>query len=765
MKNIIKITIALLALLFTATAQAQNLLDYTSGDLSVKVLNNLFGELISNEFGGQDPLLNAIKIFNSGVLIVGGILASYTTFAGIIGTAHDGEMMGKKFSSVWIPIRYSIGTALILPVVGGGYCLIQVLVMWLVLAGVGLADTVYVAWMSNPVLNSDVKVAAYGNNGILPVAENIFAMNIYIEAHDKAQDERYIQFFGKTNYQAVEQDNQIFFGSDKNKKSGGTITFPEPKNITINRKEHTNNPGVIGNIGQLFQSVDFSQLTDEHKKQTYILNNKLNALAKQAVLEQENGTLNPELTYQKIKEYAHDYKLAIDNKGQEYTKNLNLLSSAVQNGWLVAGFSFFNNINVNNNLTNSIQSVSQAQANMNYKKFGAYEKDALKYLSIVPKVLSNSKNPQVIANLDDDYQEQETASSFTQNISATIAEAYTGINILELQDDTRHPIMIVNEMGHRIIKANSYLISGITISSIILGAIALIAGSGIAAGANVFIVSILPLTAGLWTVAIFSAYVIPLIPTLIWLGGIIGFFFLVIEAIIAAPLWAVMHLHPQGDDLTGKGGAGYSLVLSLLLRPVLMIFGFLAAMKLSQIGGEIVNKIFFQMFDSINIGNNSGISGMAGVFGSTAMYAVIMFIILYKSFEITFKLPDQILRWISGTQENMGAFAGGFSNSIQSASNKGVAATAGIAAMGVNKITNSLQAPKSSPGSEPGGSGANSGGASQTVLNDKEKMMNKNNSSNSNDDKKQSNPDSFSSQTKNKIDKDDDKDSKFKPLN
>ena len=52
---------------------------------------------------------------------------------------------------------------------------------------------------------------------------------------------------------------------------------------------------------------------------------------------------------------------------------------------------------------------------------------------------------------------------------------------------------------------------------------------------------------------------------------------MVVEAIIAAPLWAVMHLHPSGDDMTGKGGNGYMLVLGLVVRPALIIFGLIAA--------------------------------------------------------------------------------------------------------------------------------------------------------------------------------------------
>ena len=57
--------------------------------------------------------------------------------------------------------------------------------------------------------------------------------------------------------------------------------------------------------------------------------------------------------------------------------------------------------------------------------------------------------------------------------------------------------------------------------------------------------------------AMMTSYILPNMPFIIWIGCITGWVLLVIEAIIAAPLWAIMHLHPSGDDLTGRGGNGY----------------------------------------------------------------------------------------------------------------------------------------------------------------------------------------------------------------
>ena len=89
-------------------AFANNLFDPPTGDKSMTILAAVFGSLGTFGAGGADPLAAGIQAFNGGVLVIGGVLVAYTILVGTIGTAHDGEMLGKKFSSVWVPIRTAL---------------------------------------------------------------------------------------------------------------------------------------------------------------------------------------------------------------------------------------------------------------------------------------------------------------------------------------------------------------------------------------------------------------------------------------------------------------------------------------------------------------------------------------------------------------------------------------------------------------------------------------------------------------------------------
>ena len=73
-----------------------------------------------DDFSFQDsPIAGVVMAFNAAVLFIAGILAAYTMMAGTVNTAHDGELLGRRWSSSWMPIRTAMGAASLLPVFQG----------------------------------------------------------------------------------------------------------------------------------------------------------------------------------------------------------------------------------------------------------------------------------------------------------------------------------------------------------------------------------------------------------------------------------------------------------------------------------------------------------------------------------------------------------------------------------------------------------------------------------------------------------------------
>lgn len=113
------------------------------GDLSVIFLGNIFGVVDGVLHGTGSQIMGSIfTVFNSAVLALGGIIIMYTLLVSTMNTAHEGQFLGQKWSSIWIPMRTTIGLTLLIPK-ASGYCLMQIFVMWVIVQGVGAADKVW----------------------------------------------------------------------------------------------------------------------------------------------------------------------------------------------------------------------------------------------------------------------------------------------------------------------------------------------------------------------------------------------------------------------------------------------------------------------------------------------------------------------------------------------------------------------------------------------------------------------------------------------
>lgn len=120
----------------------------SSNDQSIYYLYQIFGNvgnLFQNAQGtGQASMVlgTMFKTFNTFVLAVGTLIIIYVTVVGIMKTASEGEFLGKQWNSIWLPIRMVIGIAALVPT-ASGYSSIQIVMMWIILQGIGAADTVW----------------------------------------------------------------------------------------------------------------------------------------------------------------------------------------------------------------------------------------------------------------------------------------------------------------------------------------------------------------------------------------------------------------------------------------------------------------------------------------------------------------------------------------------------------------------------------------------------------------------------------------------
>lgn len=695
--NILKV-FALIALQFFMinNVYAAGFFEPSSGDLSVTVLKNLFGGLMG---GGSDPLQEAIKIFNSSILIVGGILVAYTIVMGTVGTAHDGEMMGKKFSSVWVPIRTALGTALVLPTINGAYCLMQAIVMWLVLQGVGLADAVWGAYMNNPALGANLKASIQSQDKILQFVEQTFFANVCVEANkqiiDKIKNDPESGILASSWASTYNYDRVAYTNADKkvwkfgnqnsndvflSKTGCGSIDVNKPPTITVNNSE-----GKLTNFENKMSNPALNPIYTAHDNAIKTVVNSTKTLAQKFVQDSLNSSSqNVDIDYAAIQNIAKAYEQTILQAGQAYIAQTepfkHLQETANKEGWFMAGSWFIKLININAATSSSINNIPSATFNREILNRRGASEEVTKVYSMMESSLarvSPGERSMTSASKGEKQSEIEGAKSSTDlwdKIMVALAEKFTKINLLELKDDNRHPIIILQEMGNRLLNATLVTVGALGVLAA-GGALVIGLGDSVIAAAIVILPILAPLITTLLGLSFFLSYFLPMMPFIIWMGALVGWLIMVVEAIIAAPLWAVMHLHPSGDDMTGKGGNGYMLVLGLLLRPTLMVFGFIAAVALLQVMGEFVNTVFFEVF---LMSQNSQL-GIFGILFGLMIYAGMMFQLIKTMLSVIHAVPDQLLRWIGGGGEQLGQYAGQMSQGTQA----GYAAAAGMTAAGL----------------------------------------------------------------------------------
>lgn len=114
-------------------------------DKSLQFLGQIFGRMhgVLQHATGSPLMAKLFGLLNTAIWILVGLLLSYATSVAVINTAKDGVLMGREQRiRTTALLRASLAVALLIPK-KSGYSLIQVIVMWIVVQGVNLADSMW----------------------------------------------------------------------------------------------------------------------------------------------------------------------------------------------------------------------------------------------------------------------------------------------------------------------------------------------------------------------------------------------------------------------------------------------------------------------------------------------------------------------------------------------------------------------------------------------------------------------------------------------
>ena len=170
-----------------------------------------------------------------------------------------------------------------------------------------------------------------------------------------------------------------------------------------------------------------------------------------------------------------------------------------------------------------------------------------------------------------------------------------------------------------------------------------------------FLTPLAEVTTWLGRLAFYFGVFLPSLPYTIFMIAFVGWLMAVLQSIIAAPLWAVMHMTPD-RTFVGSQTQGYLLLLSLFIRPALIITGLFAAMMVANPVVGYISKAFWAMYHA-NVTSAESLGWFIEFLqwkNWLIVYGFVLLPVMYMIFGLSQSLPDTVLRWIGAGISSMG---------------------------------------------------------------------------------------------------------------
>jgi conjugal transfer/type IV secretion protein DotA/TraY len=153
-------------------------------------------------------------------------------------------------------------------------------------------------------------------------------------------------------------------------------------------------------------------------------------------------------------------------------------------------------------------------------------------------------------------------------------------------------------------------------------------------------------------------YIIPFLPFMYFFFAVAGWVKAIFEAMVGVPLWALAHIRIDGDGLPGEAAvSGYFLILEIMIRPILIVFGLIASVTIYAASVHVLNDVF-----NLAVANVGGVDmdatlsnpaitlenlrGSIDTLFYTIMYVILVYMLGMSCFKLIDLIPGSMLRWI-----------------------------------------------------------------------------------------------------------------------
>lgn len=673
-------------------------------DVSYRFLYTLFGdaidfmmrEVVRTDQDSTQPyfassassvgstLSGMFKIFSWACAVGASLIIFFMTLIALANTAVEGEPMGRGINTFWTPIRIATAISFVAPIPQlGGLSFLQGIILLLSLVSISFANTMY-KYVIDSIAGGQPLSYAAGAQIKPQVLVNAAIVRACVEGGNAES-----VIGNPLAFEIEQKDGKLivagtsFFGSATCGK------------IEISCEEAPDQSKVV--ITNLF-GESFGAKVD-HKARFYEKACAASLAGYRAAIEKFDESVqdilsstNPSLDNiasdfsQAIKAYYDTYQGAFKKAKEEYQQELARMRQAgsgttdeiAKRGWLLAGGWYMFIASETHELSKAIEPI------VSYSNF---DSDAVrttneKFVEIMTLVQSN-----LLERVRANFTPESTAGMqidevFTLQSSAEdIAKSYYGrsLNATGLLwrqvagDYPNDPLRSLASFGHNLISTVAAMyfagkaiptisdipLIGPMVSSAIekgmsKGGLIGKAASSLMSSASDALSIIPKILLLLLVVGFMLAYYLPFVPTLYWLGGAIGWLLMVLESIIAAPLWAVAHAIPsQEDGFAGRWALqGYQLLTNVIVRPLILILALIMTIFLFQFGAFIFMGIL--MIASPFITNSVSYTSLTFTIMSLIILVIGLVMVAHRTHEFIYQGADRIISWLGFGVSSLG---------------------------------------------------------------------------------------------------------------
>ncbi|ANY18535.1 membrane protein [Bordetella pseudohinzii] len=662
---------ATVLLLGTAWAQGMSLGEISAAaksttDLSRQALISIFGQVVNNPLasgagGGGDTILARIfQIGNSSLLAIALVIGGYMAFKKVTAAAHDGTVFEQGRGLVHAPIRMLIAISSLAPT-ANGWSISQLLMLWgASVMGVGTANLATQA-ATDALSNGQTMVVQPVMPSTVELARSLYQANLCMYAVNAGLDHAQAEggWVLASNYvQPRDTATGVVFRSSTYVCGGADVTSA------------LDNSAPVKSTSSWFSSdIDVSDIKKAHldalRAMQSVIYPSARDFAEKVIAKASNGGIQLPDAEVAIQSAAQRYEETVTVKANTKNSQIAGLSSDIsaslqKQGWWALGSWYQTFAQANTKLNDAMAAKAQVFAESLIGDRGIddiYKKVMVAYQA---QQLQNAVSSET----------SETSSNTMQGASAAESEKIIGsifsapgqrvilwfTQLYQQENGQVNPLIGMKNTGDYLLGLSSSALTAIVAIRVTVSVAtkslagkavdwATGLGKGIDAGLDVLEPYLRTLVIAIFGVGIVLSVYLPMVPFIVWFGGVINWLVVVGEAIIAAPLWAMTHMSGEGDGMGHRSGHGYIFLLNVMVRPFLMVIGFFLAGVCIIAGGSLLNKTF-----GIGLANAQfdSLTGIMSILGYMVLYCSLCINLTHRAFNLILIVPDQVINWVGG---------------------------------------------------------------------------------------------------------------------